>query len=92
MQEVINLIRDPLDKNNIDVIQLGIKDKVRQAELEISKKKHDVNAKKDKEYYRTDAETTVQKSKIKQEAEASKRRMVDAIKNFEKDLQRNVNK
>jgi len=73
------------------LVQAGIKDKIRQAEVEISKKKHDVGAKKDKEYYRTDAETTLQKQNIKREADLSKRRMQDAVKMFEKSLQHTNN-
>jgi uncharacterized protein with von Willebrand factor type A (vWA) domain len=68
------------------LVQSGIKDKVRQAETEISKKKYDINAKTDKELYETIAKQMSYKDSLKHEADYQKKEMNQAVKNFEKDL------
>ena len=68
------------------LVQAGIKDKIRQAETEISKKKFDVNAKTDKELFETRAKQMSYKDSLKHEADYQKKEMNQAVKNFENDL------
>ena len=69
------------------LVQLGIKDKVRQAEMEIEKGKVDTSAKKDREVYRSQAEQKAYRTELANEARMRKKEMQDAVNIFEKSLQ-----
>ena len=71
------------------LVQAGIKDKVRQAEVEIAKKKFDNKNRSDKEYLETEAEQKLLRGVMKADANYRMKGMSDAVKNLEKDLQRN---
>jgi len=71
------------------LVQAGIKNKVMQADVEINKKKQDVLSKSDKQYNLTNAEQINLRNTLKSEAMYKKKEMSDAIKNFEKELDRN---
>ncbi len=73
------------------LVQLGIKDKVRQAEMEIEKNKHDVKSKKEKESIKTEAEQRVLRSAMQNDADARKKDLDLAVENFKKTLQGEVN-
>jgi len=59
------------------------------ADVEINKKKQDVLSKSDKQYNLTNAEQINLRNTLKSEAMYKKKEMSDAIKNFEKELDRN---
>ena len=71
------------------LVQAGIKDKVRQAEVEIAKKKFDNKTKADREYLETEAEQKLLRGVVKADAKYKMKGMADSVKNLEKDLQRN---
>ena len=73
------------------LVQLGIKDKVRQAEMEIEKGKFDVSAKQDREIYRSQADQRSLRTDLANEAKMRKKEMQDAAKIFENSLQRTNN-
>ena len=73
------------------LVQAGIKDKVRQAEVEIAKKKFDNKGRSDKQYLETEAEQKLLRRVMKADAQLRKKGMADTIKNFEKNLQNTNN-
>jgi hypothetical protein len=78
-----------IDTLERQLVQLGIKDKVRQAEMEIEKGKFDVTANKKKELYRTQAEQKALRSDLANEARMKKQEMGNAVKMFENSLHSN---
>jgi len=78
------------------LVQAGIKDKVRQAEVEIAKKKFDNKTRSDKEYLETEAEQKLLRKVLKSDTEYNKKVLRDDLKNIvvnaQKDLQRNQKK
>ena len=73
------------------LVQLGIKDKVRQAEMEIEKNKHDVKSKKTKESLKTDAEQRILRNSMQKDSDARKKDLDLAVETFKKSLQGQVN-
>ena len=74
------------------LVQLGIKDKVRQAEMEIEKNKHDLKTKNTKENLKTEAEQKVLRNSMQRDADERKRNMDLALENFKNSLQQQENK
>ena len=69
------------------LVQAGIKSKVMQAEMEITKKKESVKSKMDGEYLDTEAKQKVLQSAMLQNAELTKARAGDMLQNLKKDLE-----
>ena len=59
------------------LVQAGIKDKVRQAEVEIAKKKFDNKTRSDKEYLETEAEQKLLRKVLKSDTEYNKKVLRD---------------
>lgn len=76
-----------IDTLERQLVQLGIKDKVRQAEMEIEKGKHSAASDTQKEVYRTQAEQKSLRGDLANEARMRKQEMNNAVKMFEKSLQ-----
>lgn len=89
MEEKLSDKEGTIETLERQLVQAGIKGKVMQAEVEISKKKQDTMSKSDREFQQTNAEQMNLRNKLKTEAEFKKKEMTQAIKNFEKELSLN---
>ena len=72
------------------LVQLGIKDKVRQAELEIDKKKHENKGRQEKQYLETEAMQKNLRNVMKNEVDSKKKNMDLTLKDFKQNLQNNL--
>ncbi len=72
------------------LVQLGIKDKVRQAELEIDKKKHENKSRQEKQYLETEAMQKNLRNMMKNEVDSKKKNMDLTLKDFKQNLQNNL--
>ena len=91
MEESLKDKEDTIETLERQVVQAGIKDKIRQAEMDISKKKEQVNARAEREYHQTEAQQKVLRGNMSNEANYKKKELQDVLKNFQNDLQKNNN-
>ena len=91
MEESLKDKEDTIETLERQVVQAGIKDKIRQAEMDISKKKEQVNARSEREYHQTEAQQKVLRGNMSNEANYKKKELQDVLKNFQNDLQKNNN-
>jgi hypothetical protein len=89
MQEQLSDKEGTIETLERQLVQAGIKDKVRQAEVEIAKKKFDNKTKTDREYLETEAEQKLLRGVLKADAQYKMKGMADSVKNLQKDLQQN---
>jgi hypothetical protein len=68
------------------LVQAGIKGKVKDAEMEIVKKKEQVKGKMDKEFIQTEGEQKLLRGVLSNDANLIKQRANDELKNYKKDL------
>ena len=72
------------------LVQLGIKDKVRQAEMEIDKNKNQTKTKQNREYIQTEAEQKNLRNMLRTELNSKKKDMNNTLKNFENNVNKNL--
>tara|TARA_X000001388_G_scaffold29289_1_gene20762 strand:+ start:369 stop:2660 length:2292 start_codon:yes stop_codon:yes gene_type:complete len=87
LEESIKDKDDVIETLERQIVQAGIKDKVRVAEMEISKKKFDTKSKADKESYYTEAQQKLLRNTLANDASYKKKELERLLKNFGKDLQ-----
>ena len=68
------------------LVQAGIKGKVMQADMEITKKKEQVKSKMEKEFTQTEGEQKLLRGNMKGQADLTRARAGDMLMNFKKDL------
>ena len=73
------------------VVQAGIKDKVRQAEMDINKQKESVKSRTEREYNETEAQQKLLRGNMANDANYKKKELQDLLKNFQNGLQKNSN-
>jgi len=73
------------------LVQAGIKQKVMQAEVEISKEKQDIKGATQKQYIETEAQQKLLRNVMKNEAETKKKDLGMAVENMKKSLTNNSN-
>ena len=73
------------------VVQAGIKDKIRQAEMDINKQKESVKTRTEREYNETEAQQKLLRGNMANDANYKKKELQDVLKNFQNDLQKNNN-
>jgi hypothetical protein len=73
------------------LVQSGIKSKVMQAEMEISKKKEETKSNMDKKYTETEAKQKLLQNVMSNNAELNKARAGDILQNMKNNLQKNNN-
>jgi hypothetical protein len=71
------------------LVQAGIKDKVRTAEMEINKKKENVASRSEREYIQTEAEQKNLRNMLKNETNYKKKELSDILSNLQNGLQGN---
>ena len=69
------------------LVQAGIKQKVMQADVEISKKKEEVKSQMGKKYLETEAKQKLLQNVMANNAEVTKARQGDILQNYKKDLE-----
>jgi len=69
------------------LVQAGIKGKVMQADVEISKKKAEVKANIDKQYVETEGKQKLLRNVMANNAEANQRQAAEILMNAKKDLE-----
>jgi len=69
------------------LVQAGIKDKVRSAEMEIHKKKEDVKSRSEREYHQTEAQQKNLRNQMKNETDYQKKELSNILKNLQNGLQ-----
>ena len=72
------------------LVQLGIKDKVRQAELEIDKKKHETKGRQEKQFLETEAMQKNLRNIMKVELDSKRKGMDSTLKDFKQKLGNNL--
>jgi len=92
MEENLKDKEDTIETLERQVVQAGIKDKVRQAEMDINKKKEQAKARTEREYHQTEAQQKVLRGNMSNEANYKKKELQDLLKNFQNDLGKNDNK
>ena len=92
MEESLKDKEDTIETLERQVVQAGIKDKVRQAEMDISKKKEQAKARTEREYHQTEAQQKVLRGNMSNEANYKKKELQTLLKNFQNDLGKNNNK
>ena len=92
MEESLKDKEDTIETLERQIVQAGIKDKIRQAEVEINKKKFDVKSRSEREYYQTEAQQKLVRGSLANDAVYKKKELNDLLKNFQKDLGKNNNK
>ena len=92
MEESLKDKEDTIETLERQVVQAGIKDKVRQAEMDINKKKEQAKARTEREYHQTEAQQKVLRGNMSNEANYKKKELQTLLKNFQNDLGKNNNK
>ena len=72
------------------LVQLGIKDKVRSAETEIDKKKHETKGRQEKQYLETEAMQKNLRNLMKVELDSKRKNMDSSVKDFKQKLQNSL--
>ena len=99
MQSQIQQLQDTIkDKEGTietlerQVVQAGIKDKVRQAQMDINNDQQRYRNKTEKEYYETQAQQKLMRNNLASETNYKKKELNDLLKDFQKSLDKNNNK
>jgi hypothetical protein len=72
------------------LVQLGIKDKVRQAEMEIDKNKNQNKTRQNREYLQTEAEQRNLRNILRTELDSKKKDIKNTVKNFQNNVNKNL--
>jgi hypothetical protein len=89
MEEALKDKEGTIETLERQLVQAGIKSKVMQAEMEISKKKEEAKGQMDAATLETEAKQKVLQSALMQNAELTKARAGDMLQNLKKDLESN---
>ena len=92
MQDTLKDKEGTIETLERQVVQAGIKDKVRQAEMDINKQKGDFKTKAEREYNETEAQQKLLRGNMANEANYKKKQLNDLLKKFQNDLGKNNNK
>jgi hypothetical protein len=92
MEETLKDKEGTIETLERQVVQAGIKDKVRQAEMDINKQKGDFKTKAEREYNETEAQQKLLRGNMANEANYKKKQLNDLLKKFQNDLGKNNNK
>ena len=89
MEEKLSDKEGTIETLERQLVQAGIKDKVRSAEVEINKKKEDVTSRSQREYYQTEAEQKNLRNIMKNDTSYKKKELSILLKELQNDLQQN---
>ena len=89
MEEAIKDKEGTIETLERQLVQAGIKGKVMQAEVEINKKKEEVKSGMQKQYIETEGKQKLLRNVMGNNANTVQQRTADAVRNTQKDLERN---
>ena len=92
LQETIKDKEGTIETLERQVVQAGIKDKIRQAEMDINKQSEKVKTRTEREYNETEAQQKLLRGNMANEANFKKKELNTLLKNFQNDLGKNNNK
>ncbi len=88
LQEALKDKEGTIETLERQLVQAGIKQKVMQADVEISKKKEEVKANMTKEYIRTEGEQKLLRNVLGNDTDTQMRNLAVEAKNIKNDLQK----
>ena len=92
LQETIKDKEGTIETLERQVVQAGIKDKVRQAQMDINNDQQRYRNKTEKEYYETQAQQKLMRNNLASETNYKKKELNNLLKDFQKSLDKNNNK
>jgi len=92
MEETLKDKEGTIETLERQVVQAGIKDKVRQAEMDINKQQQSFKTKAEREYNETEAQQKLLRGNMANESNYKKKELNDLLKKFQNDLGKNNNK
>jgi len=92
MQDTLKDKEGTIETLERQVVQAGIKDKVRSAEMDINRQAERVKSRTEREYNETEQQQKLLRGNMSNEASYKKKELQDLLKNFQKDLGKNNNK
>ena len=87
MEEQLSDKEGTIETLERQLVQAGIKDKVRSAEMEIHRKKEDVKSRSEREYHQTEAQQKNLRNQMKNETDYQKKELSNILKNLQNGLQ-----